>query len=65
MNWISISLYLAKIKTQGGEMGILSGFVDAITSINWGIIANLLFVSLIMIAGPAVIFVLAFSGGDM
>ncbi|MGB3693787.1 MAG: photosystem II reaction center protein Ycf12 [Spirulinaceae cyanobacterium] len=46
-------------------MGILSGFVDIVTSINWEVIANLLFVSLIMIAGPAVIFVLAFSGGDM
>lgn len=65
MSWISISLYLAKIKTQGGEMGILSGLIDAITSINWGVIANLFFVSLIMIAGPAVIFVLAFNGGDM
>ncbi len=46
-------------------MGILSGLVDVITSINWEVIANLVFVSLIMIAGPAVIFVLAFSGGDM
>ena len=44
---------------------MLLGFLDVLTTINWGVIANLFFVSLIMIAGPAVIFVLAFNGGDM
>ncbi|MGK7876624.1 MAG: photosystem II reaction center protein Ycf12 [Xenococcaceae cyanobacterium] len=39
--------------------------MDFITNINWEVIFQLLFVSLIMIAGPVVIFVLAFRGGDM
>ena len=46
----------------GGEMGFL---VDVITNVNWEVIFQLLFVSLIMIAGPVVIFVLAFRGGDL
>ncbi len=43
-------------------MGFL---VDVITNVNWEVIFQLLFVSLIMIAGPVVIFVLAFRGGDL
>ena len=39
--------------------------VDVITNVNWEVIFQLLFVSLIMIAGPVVIFVLAFRGGDL
>ncbi|MBF2009289.1 MULTISPECIES: photosystem II reaction center protein Ycf12/Psb30 [Nostocales] len=38
---------------------------EALTSINWEVIFQLLFVALIMLAGPAVIFVLAFRGGDL
>ncbi|WP_315788115.1 photosystem II reaction center protein Ycf12/Psb30 [Fischerella sp. JS2] len=38
---------------------------EAITNINWEVIFQLLFVALIMLAGPAVIFVLAFRGGDL
>ncbi|BAZ68364.1 MAG: photosystem II reaction center protein Ycf12 [Pelatocladus maniniholoensis HA4357-MV3] len=38
---------------------------EAIANINWEVIFQLLFVALIMLAGPAVIFVLAFRGGDL
>ncbi|OLP17217.1 photosystem II protein [Leptolyngbya sp. 'hensonii'] len=34
-------------------------------AINWDAIFQLLFVALIMLAGPAVIFVLAIRGGDL
>jgi hypothetical protein len=38
---------------------------EAIANINWEVIFQLLFVGLIIIAGPAVIFVLAFRNGDL
>ncbi len=38
---------------------------DALTNINWEVIFQLLSVGLIMLAGPVVIFVLAFRNGDM
>lgn len=38
---------------------------DALTSINWEVIFQLVSVSLIIIAGPAVIFVLAFRNGNL
>ncbi|BAU07377.1 MULTISPECIES: photosystem II reaction center protein Ycf12/Psb30 [Nostocales] len=38
---------------------------EAVANINWEVIFQLLFVALIMLAGPAVIFVLAFRGGDL
>ena len=46
-------------------MEFLSGIIDGITSINWEVIAQLTSVGLIMLAGPAVIFVLAFRNGDL
>jgi Photosystem II complex subunit Ycf12 len=41
------------------------GLFDAIANINWEVIFQLLFVGLIVVAGPAVIFVLAFRNGDL
>ncbi|MBW4634076.1 MAG: photosystem II reaction center protein Ycf12 [Iphinoe sp. HA4291-MV1] len=38
---------------------------NAVANINWEVIFQLLFVTLIMLAGPAVIFVLAFRNGDL
>lgn len=38
---------------------------QALGNINFEVIFQLLFVSLIMLAGPVVIFVLAFRNGDM
>ncbi|MBE9085546.1 MULTISPECIES: photosystem II reaction center protein Ycf12/Psb30 [Nostocales] len=38
---------------------------DALANINWEVIFQLLFVGLIVLAGPAVIFVLAFRNGDL
>jgi hypothetical protein len=43
----------------------LGGIFDVFNSINFEVIFQLLFVSMIMLAGPAVIFVLAFRNGDM
>ncbi|MBE9053291.1 photosystem II reaction center protein Ycf12 [Nostocales cyanobacterium LEGE 11386] len=38
---------------------------EALASINWEVIFQLVSVSLIIIAGPAVIFLLAFRNGNM
>ncbi|MBV6624922.1 MAG: photosystem II reaction center protein Ycf12 [Rivularia sp. (in: Bacteria)] len=39
--------------------------MEALGNLNWEVIFQLTSVALIMLAGPAVIFVLAFRGGDM
>ncbi|WP_435387564.1 photosystem II reaction center protein Ycf12/Psb30 [Laspinema olomoucense] len=46
----------------GGEMDFLSNFAS---NLNLEVILQLTFVGLILIAGPVVIFLLAFRGGDM
>lgn len=53
-------------------MDFITNFVDSINSVANGILSfnyepifQLTFVSLIMIAGPVVIFLLAFRGGDL
>jgi hypothetical protein len=50
-------------------LGYLGGKMDFLTSlvggINWEVIAQLTMLALIVVAGPAVIFVLAFRGGDL
>jgi|GEM_PF-362947 len=49
----------------GGKMEFLSGIFDGLGNINWVVIGQLVSVSLIMLAGPVVIFVLAFRNGDL
>jgi len=49
----------------GGKMEFLSSFFNGLSSINWEVVAQLVSVGLIMIAGPVVIFVLAFRNGDL
>jgi hypothetical protein len=49
----------------GGTMDFLTNFLDPVAGLNWQVIFNLVFVSLIMIAGPVVVFLLAFRGGDL
>ncbi|MCC5635957.1 photosystem II reaction center protein Ycf12 [Nostoc sp. CHAB 5844] len=44
---------------------MFDGIISAFTSINWEVIFQLLSVALIVIAGPAVIFVLAFRNGNL
>jgi hypothetical protein len=44
---------------------MFDALTNAFTSINWEVIFQLLFVALIVLAGPAVIFVLASRGGDL
>ncbi|MBD1910463.1 MULTISPECIES: photosystem II reaction center protein Ycf12 [unclassified Leptolyngbya] len=39
--------------------------MDLISNLNWEVIAQLTLVGMIMLAGPIVIFVLAFRGGDL
>lgn len=46
-------------------MEFLSGILDGLGNINWLVIGQLVSVSLIMIAGPVVIFVLAFRNGNL
>ncbi|GAC1480670.1 MAG: hypothetical protein NVS2B14_20730 [Chamaesiphon sp.] len=46
-------------------MGFLSGIIDGITSINWEVIAQLLMLAFIVIAGPVVIFLLAAVRGNL
>ncbi|QSJ16095.1 photosystem II reaction center protein Ycf12 [Nostoc sp. UHCC 0702] len=40
-------------------------FLNVFSSINWEVIFQLLSVALIVLAGPAVIFVLAFRNGNL
>jgi Photosystem II complex subunit Ycf12 len=49
----------------GGTMDFLTNFLDPVVGLNWEVIFNLVFVTLIMLAGPAVVFLLAFRGGDI
>jgi len=46
-------------------MEFLSGVLDGLGNINWEVIFQLVSVGLIMIAGPVVIFVLAFRNGNL
>nr|WP_317110582.1 MULTISPECIES: photosystem II reaction center protein Ycf12 [Chroococcidiopsis] len=46
-------------------MNLMSGIFDAIGSFQWETLFQLVSVALIMLAGPAVIFVLAFRNGDL
>lgn len=46
-------------------MDFLSGILDTITSFQWETLFQLVSVALIMLAGPAVIFVLAFRNGNL
>jgi len=46
-------------------MDFLTNLAGGISSINFEVIAQLTMLALIVIAGPAVIFVLAFRGGDL
>jgi hypothetical protein len=46
-------------------MDAIFNIFNAVANINWEVIFQLLFVTLIMLAGPAVIFVLAFRNGDL
>ncbi|WP_211176309.1 photosystem II reaction center protein Ycf12/Psb30 [Brasilonema sp. UFV-L1] len=43
----------------------MDAIFNTLGSIHWEVIFQLLFVALIMLAGPAVIFVLAFRNGDL
>lgn len=43
----------------------MSSIINAVTSLNWEVIAQLTMLGLIVIAGPAVIVVLASRGGDL
>ncbi len=46
-------------------MDFIAGIFSGLGAINLEVIFQLLFVGLIMIAGPVVIFLLAFRGGDL
>jgi hypothetical protein len=48
-----------------GLFDAVGGLFSAIGSINWEVIVQLTLVSLIMISGPVVIFVLAVRQGDL
>lgn len=43
----------------------MSSIINAVTSVNWEVIAQLTMLGLIVVAGPAVIVVLASRGGDL
>lgn len=43
----------------------MEAITTVLSNVNWEAIAQLTLVSMIMIAGPVVIFVLAFRGGDL
>lgn len=45
--------------------GIIDFLANSLGSINWEVIFQLTFVTLILVSGPVVIFLLAVRGGDM
>lgn len=49
----------------GGKMDFFSGVLEGVSSFQWETLFQLVSVALIMIAGPAVIFVLAFRNGNL
>jgi hypothetical protein len=49
----------------GGVMDFLTNIVGGASSINFEAIVQLTCLALIVLAGPVVIFVLAFRGGDL
>jgi hypothetical protein len=46
-------------------MDFVTSLFSGLSAINWEAIAQLTMLALIVLAGPAVIFVLAFRGGDL
>ncbi len=46
-------------------MDFLSGIVDSVLSINWEVVGQLSMVSMILIAGPVVVFLLAALRGNL
>lgn len=46
-------------------MDFLNSFLSGFGNVNWEVIAQLSMVGLIVLAGPAVIFLLAARGGDL
>jgi hypothetical protein len=46
-------------------MEFIGNFFGAIAAINWEVIAQLIMLAAVVIAGPAVIFLLAARGGDL
>ncbi|MDJ0632789.1 MAG: photosystem II reaction center protein Ycf12 [Xenococcaceae cyanobacterium MO_188.B29] len=46
-------------------MGFLTNIFNVFSGIDFNVIFQLTFVALIMLAGPAVIFLLALRGGDL
>lgn len=50
---------------SGNKSKTMDFITSAVGSVNWELIFQLTFVALIMIAGPVVIFLLAFNGGDL
>ena len=46
-------------------MGFLTNIFDVFSSINFNVIFQLTFVTLILLSGPAVIFLLSLRGGDL
>lgn len=47
------------------NFAVREGAMDLISNLNWEAIIQLTLVGMIMIAGPVVIFLLAFRGGDL
>ena len=62
---VLFSYSLDRELTLGGTMDFLTNLLGPVTGLNWEVIFNLVFVSLIMISGPVVVFLLAFRGGDI
>jgi hypothetical protein len=53
------------MEVLAGVFDIFTGIFDAIASINWELIAQLLMLALIVIAGPVVVFLLAALRGNL
>lgn len=50
---------------NGGQMDVVSGIFEGISTFQWETFFQLVSVALIMLAGPIIIFILAARGGNM
>jgi hypothetical protein len=65
IQWFPVFRYCSFRVDLGEKMDFITNIFSAFGAIDFNVIFQLTFVALIMIAGPVVIFLLAFRGGDL
>jgi hypothetical protein len=52
-------------KSLGGKNVLIAGIFDIFSAINWQVVFQLLMLAMVVIAGPVVVVLLAFRGGNL